>query len=74
MSAPDDHFTASPNCRVNFSGGGGIGRVSGYPTIRAGIVSAAGINVEMASAPDDHFIAGPDGRVQDPVSEVRSWC
>ncbi len=42
-SAPDDHFTISPYCRVIVSG---IGRVSGAgrcPTVRAGIVSTTGV-------------------------------
>ena len=42
-SAPDDHFTAGPHCRVNVSGSGRVGRAGGCPTIRAGIVSPAGV-------------------------------
>ena len=42
-STPDDHFTASPHCRVIVSGRGRIGRAGGCPTIRARIVSPAGV-------------------------------
>ena len=61
--SPDDHFTASPDCRVKSAS---IGRVDagGCPTIRARIVSAAGVQIAVAdingAAPDDHFTAGPD--------------
>ena len=41
-SAPDDHFTAGPDCRVRF-GQGRVGRAGGCPTVGAGIVSPAGI-------------------------------
>ena len=44
-SAPDDHFTASPHCRVKVSGSGCVGGAGGCPTIRAGIVSPAGVQV-----------------------------
>ena len=64
-SAPDDHFTASPHCRVTVSGSGRVGRAGGRPTIRAGIVSPAGVEkvAGVSSAPDDHFTAGPHCRV-----------
>ena len=42
-SAPDDHFTADPDCRVTASGSGRVGCAGGYPTIRTGIVFAAGV-------------------------------
>ena len=42
-SAPDDHFTAGPDCRVTDSGSGRVGGAGGRPTIGAGIVSAAGV-------------------------------
>ena len=48
-----------------------IGRVGGAgrcPTIRAGIVSPAGVQIGVyhhKSTPDDHFTAGPDCRVTD---------
>ena len=66
VSAPDDHFTAGPDCRVTVSGRGRVGRAGGCPTIRAGIVSPAGVRkhaADVISAPDDHFTAGPDCRV-----------
>ena len=44
-SAPDDHFTAGPHCRVIVSGIGRVGGAGGCPTIRAGIVSPAGVQV-----------------------------
>ena len=31
-SAPDDHFTASPHCRVIVSRGGRVGGAGGCPT------------------------------------------
>ena len=47
------------------SGSGRVGGASGRPIIRAGIVSAAGVQTVGAikSTPDDHFIVGPDCRV-----------
>ena len=64
-SAPDDHFTAGPDCRVTVSGSGRVGRAGGCPTIRAGIISPAGVQSSRLSisTPDDHFTAGPDCRV-----------
>ena len=35
ISAPDDHFTAGPHCRVTVSGRGRIGGAGGCPTVRA---------------------------------------
>src|SRR5881398_2748467 len=73
VAAPDDHFTASPHCRVTFSCGGRVvPSAHACPTIRAGIVSPAGIKIVGAagiSAPDDHFAASPDRRVV--VSSIR---
>ena len=46
-SAPDDHFTAGPHCRVKISGSGRVGGAGGCPTIRAGIVSAAGVQIVL---------------------------
>ena len=62
ISAPDDHFTAGPHCRVIIAGRGRVGRAGGCPTIRAGIVSPAGVSIRK-SAPDDHLIASPYCRV-----------
>ena len=66
-SAPDDHFTAGPDCRVSDSASGRVGGAGGCPTIRAGIVSPAGVQKIadcVSSTPDDHFTAGPHCRVK----------
>jgi hypothetical protein len=46
---------------------GGIGGTSRYPTVGAGIISAAGVKVDNRAAenprPNDHLTAGPYGRV-----------
>ena len=42
-SAPNDHFTAGPHCRVIGSGSGRVGGAGGCPSIRAGIVSPASV-------------------------------
>src|SRR6266446_1365300 len=73
LSTPDDHFTASPDRRVQLSGTGRVGGAGGCPTVRAGIVPPAGVHFVLArdisgSTPDDHFIAGPDRRVIVPAS------
>ena len=68
QSAPDDHFAAGPDCRVNVSGSGRVdGGAGGCPTVRSGIVSPAGVQKCRCRipAPDDHFAAGPDCRVTD---------
>ena len=44
-AAPDDHFAASPHCRVRLSGIGRIGGAGGCPTVGAGIVSSAGVQI-----------------------------
>ena len=63
-SAPNDHFTAGPHCRVKISARGRIDSAGGYPTIGARIVSPAGVSiVAVFSAPNDHFTTGPDGGV-----------
>src|SRR5947209_6228958 len=67
FSPPDDHFTAGPDCRLTKSGSGRVGGAGGCPTIRARIVSAAGIKnalvVRASATPDDHFTASADCRV-----------
>ncbi len=45
VSAPDDHFTAGPDCRVIVSGSGRVGGAGGCPTVRARIVSPAGVQI-----------------------------
>ena len=74
--APDDHFTASPHCRVTVSGSGRVGGAGGCPTIGAGIVSAASVQKPLVarSAPDDHFTAGPHCRVISIGHRARWWC
>src|SRR5437763_9868665 len=69
ISAPNDHFTAGPDCRMIRSGSGRVGGAGGSPTIRAGIVSPAGVDKVSAgddTTPDDHFTAGPDVPVNVP--------
>ena len=44
-SAPNDHFAAGPDCRVPLAAFGGVGGAGGRPTIRARIVSPAGVQV-----------------------------
>ena len=43
LSAPDNHFTACPHCSVTVLGHRRVGCVSGCPSIRHGIVPAAGV-------------------------------
>src|SRR5262249_21215765 len=65
-STPDDHFTARPDGRLRKSGIGRIGGTRGRPTIRAGIVSCAGVQINATgrrSAPDDHIAASPHRRL-----------
>src|SRR6185369_11095684 len=69
VATPDDHFTASPHCRVIAAGFGCVERAGGRPAVRFGIVSAAGfeeferLTNWTKSTPDDHFSASPDCRV-----------
>src|SRR5439155_17918973 len=61
---PDDHLAAAPHCRVICSSIGRTGRVGGYPTVGAGIVSSASVQIAaVISTPDDHLAAGPHCRV-----------
>src|SRR4051812_2555027 len=66
---PDNHFITGPYCRVKISGSRRIGSAGGCPTIRAWIVSAAGVSrvALVIPTPDDHFTAGPDCRVNSSV-------
>ncbi len=69
ISAPDDHFTARPHCRVNFSAKGRVDRAGIFPIIGDRIVSAASVNtghLKNSPAPDNHLTAGPDCRVARP--------
>ncbi len=64
ISAPDDHLTAGPHCRVIVSAIGRIGRAGGCPAISAGIVPPASVQIASANAtPYNHFTAGPDCHV-----------
>ena len=65
IAAPDNHFTAAPDCRVKLSASRRVSSVGCCPTVGAGIVSAAGVPIAAAvvSAPDDHFTASPHCRV-----------
>src|SRR5947207_1710700 len=65
-SAPDDHFTAGPDCGMSFSARGHVGGAGNRPTIRAGIVSPTSIQFPgtVVSTPDDHFTASPHCRVK----------
>src|SRR5204863_9495338 len=63
VTAPDNHFTARPHRRVKDSGQRRIDNRGRCPTIRAGIVSAAGVQNRrvrnVVSTPDDHLATGP---------------
>ena len=70
VSAPDDHLTADPNCRVlQLSSARRISGAGGCPGVRARIVSPASVKIRggarSQSAPDDHFTAGPHCRVEE---------
>src|SRR5436305_1337104 len=64
-SAPDDHFSAGPDCRVKLSARGRVGGAGGCPTVGIRRVSTAGAHIAAVaiSAPDDHLAAGPHCRV-----------
>ena len=65
-SAPDDHFTAGPDCCVKGSGSGRVGGGGRCPAIGAGIVSPAGVQIAaLLSIPPQTIIsaAGPHCRV-----------
>src|SRR5206468_8730924 len=70
FSAPDDHFTARPHCRLSDPGIGRVSGAGGGPTVGRRIVSPAVIKAAAVdkSAPDDHFTAGPDCGVKVPTS------
>jgi hypothetical protein len=57
--APDDHCAACPDCRVKVSGSGRVGGAGGYPSIRAGIVSPAGVQIRAATPPPQTIISLP---------------
>jgi hypothetical protein len=70
ISAPDDHFVASPNCRVRVSRRGRGSRGGSCPTVIDRVIFAARVRVVecfIDPAPDNHFAPGPDCRVSDPA-------
>src|SRR5215831_11274651 len=76
MPTPDDHFGAGPHCRVPLSAIRRVADGGGVPTIGAGVISAAGVQINVVAqavkkmpTPDDHFGAGPHCRV--PLSAIR---
>ena len=62
ISAPDDHFAAGPHCGVSGTCTGREGGADRSPSVGAGIVSPAVVQIVAAvkAAPDDHFAARPD--------------
>ena len=58
-SAPDDHFTASPDCRVRESTRRRIGGAGSYPKIDIGIVSPAGVQTVGAPKPPQTIMLPP---------------
>ena len=62
---PKRSFHCRSTLPLTFSARGRVGGAGGCPTIRAGIVSPASVEIAAAvvSTPDDHFTAGPDCRV-----------
>jgi hypothetical protein len=61
--APDNHFTADPDCCVIDSAIRRISEAGSCPRIRARIISSASMQKDGAftyPAPDDHFTARPD--------------
>ncbi len=74
-SAPDDHFTAGPHCRVIDSRIGRVGGAGGCPTVRAGIISAAGVQ-SRADDPPQTIISLPVHTAVCKVrrSRARWWC
>jgi hypothetical protein len=78
VSTPEDHFAAGPDCRRNVPGSRRVGGAGGCPTVRAGMVPPAGVQIggaASAATPDDHFAASPNCRVAGPsagrVGEAR---
>ena len=63
-TTPDDHFTASPHCRLLRSRSRCVGGAGLCPGVRPGIVSSASVEVMVplvvkVATPDDHFTASP---------------
>ena len=66
-TAPDDHLTACPDCRVIISSSGCINGGSVCPCVRAGIISPASVETAKTAAPDNHLTASPHCRVAKPL-------
>src|SRR6516165_4536641 len=66
-SAPDDHLTPGPDCRMIVSALGRAGEVGRNPTIQSWIVPPARVQNRKTS-PDDHLTPGPDCRKFLPAS------
>lgn len=67
-TSPDDHFAATPDCRVQVAGSGCTAAGRSSPTVYAGSVAAAIVQndtreIKINTAPDDHLVAGPHCRV-----------
>ena len=75
-SAPDDHFTAGPDCRVNVSGSGRVSGAGGCPTVRAGIVSPAGVQKSRCcrTRPRRSFHCRSRLPCEGFVQRARWWC
>ena len=68
---PRQSFRCSVHTAVCASRIGRIGGAGGCPTVGAGIISSAGVQIAagvVTSAPDDHFTVGPHCRVTDSAS------
>src|SRR5207245_4559862 len=66
-SAPDNHFTARPDCCVISSASGRVGKAGDRPRVGEGVVSPAVEQIVRirTSAPDNHFPDCPDSCVMD---------
>ena len=65
ISAPDDHFTASPHCRVKSRAAGALVVLVGVQLSCWDYICRRCSNSGCRqSAPDDHFTASPDRRVR----------
>ncbi len=72
QSPPDDHLAARPDCRVPTSRIGRTRCARGGPSVCAGTIPPAGVEITGAavdSTPNNHFAACPDRCM--PVSTVR---
>ena len=56
---PKRSFRSGPDCRVDVAASGRVGCARGYPTVRARIVSAAGVEIADAAAPPQMIISLP---------------